>query len=47
MMNGLFNPAASVRAIDFAGGIVVHMTSGWSALALCIVLGRRLGHGRG
>ena len=46
MMNGLFNPAASVHAIDFAGGIVVHMTSGWSALALCIVLGKRLGHGR-
>ncbi|MBI5382636.1 MAG: ammonium transporter [Opitutae bacterium] len=46
MMNGLFNAGASIRAIDFAGGIVVHMTSGWSALALCIVLGKRLGHGR-
>jgi len=45
-MNGLFNPDAAIHAIDFAGGIVVHMTSGWSALALCIVLGRRRGHGK-
>jgi len=45
-MNGLANPDAAIRAIDFAGGIVVHMTSGWSALALCIVLGRRRGHGK-
>src|SRR3989440_8084 len=28
---------------DFAGGTVVHMTSGWSALVLCILLGHRLG----
>ncbi|AKC83414.1 ammonia channel protein [Verrucomicrobia bacterium IMCC26134] len=46
LMNGLFNPTAAIKAIDFAGGIVVHMTSGWSALALCILLGKRLGHGR-
>jgi Amt family ammonium transporter len=45
-MNGLANPAAAIKAIDFAGGIVVHMTSGWSALALCIILGRRRGHGK-
>ncbi|PAW87755.1 MAG: ammonia channel protein [Pedosphaera sp. Tous-C6FEB] len=45
-MNGLWNDKASIKAIDFAGGIVVHMTSGWSALALCIVLGKRLGYGR-
>ncbi len=45
-MNGMLNPHSSIKAIDFAGGIVVHMTSGWSALALCIVLGKRLGHGR-
>lgn len=45
-MNGLWNDKASIKAIDFAGGIVVHMTSGWSALALCIVLGRRLGYGK-
>ena len=45
-MNGLANDHASIKAIDFAGGIVVHMTSGWTALVLCILLGRRLGHGR-
>ena len=45
-MNGLGNPAAGVKAIDFAGGMVVHMTSGWSALVLCVILGKRHGHGR-
>ncbi len=45
-MNGLYNPLSAIKAIDFAGGIVVHMTSGWSALALCIILGRRRGHGK-
>jgi Amt family ammonium transporter len=42
-MNGLWNPQAAIRAIDFAGGTVVHMSSGWSALILCLVLGKRLG----
>jgi len=46
MMNGLANDAAQIKAIDFAGGIVVHMTSGWSALVLCVMLGKRHGHGR-
>ncbi len=45
-MNGLWNDAAKVKGIDFAGGIVVHMTSGWSALILCILLGARRGFGR-
>ncbi|MEY2537141.1 MAG: ammonium transporter, Amt family [Verrucomicrobiota bacterium] len=45
-MNGIWNPAARISAIDFAGGTVVHMTSGWSALVLCILLGRRLGFGK-
>lgn len=45
-MNGLGNDAARIKAIDFAGGIVVHMTSGWSALVLCILLGKRRGYGR-
>lgn len=44
-MNGLANPLAAVKAIDFAGGMVVHMTSGWSALVLCLLLGKRLGYG--
>ncbi|MCX8072513.1 MAG: ammonium transporter [Candidatus Binatia bacterium] len=33
-------------AIDFAGGLVVHMSSGFSALAAAIVLGARRGYGR-
>jgi Amt family ammonium transporter len=45
MMNGLGNAKASIRAIDFAGGTVVHMSSGWSALLLAIILGRRKGWG--
>jgi len=45
-MNGVWNPAAKIRAIDFAGGTVVHMTSGWSALILCIILGKRIGFGK-
>jgi Amt family ammonium transporter len=45
-MNGIANPAAEIHAIDFAGGTVVHMSSGWSALVLCILLGHRLGFGR-
>ena len=43
MMNGVWNPKATIKAIDFAGGTVVHMSSGWSALILCIILGKRLG----
>src|ERR1035438_7337885 len=46
MMNGVWNPTAKIRAIDFAGGTVVHMSSGWSALILCLILGKRLGFGR-
>jgi len=46
LMNGVWNPAAKIAAIDFAGGTVVHMTSGWSALILCIILGKRLGFGK-
>ncbi len=45
-MNGLWNDHARIKAIDFAGGIVVHMTSGWSALVLCLLLGPRKGYGR-
>jgi Amt family ammonium transporter len=46
LMNGVWNPHARIRAIDFAGGTVVHMSSGWSALLLCIFLGPRLGFRR-
>jgi Amt family ammonium transporter len=45
-MNGVWNADATIKAIDFAGGTVVHMTSGWSALILCIMLGKRHGFGK-
>lgn len=45
-MNGVWNGDAVIKSIDFAGGTVVHMTSGWSALILCIILGKRLGFGK-
>jgi len=46
-MSGILNNAnAGIKAIDFAGGTVVHMTSGWSALVLCIILGKRKGYGK-
>lgn len=38
--------ATNIQAIDFAGGTVVHMTSGFSALVLCIILGKRKGYGK-
>src|SRR6185436_9741968 len=46
LMNGVWNKDAGIKAIDFAGGTVVHMTSGWSALVLCLILGKRLGFGK-
>jgi Amt family ammonium transporter len=46
LMNGVWNKDAAIPAIDFAGGTVVHMTSGWSALVLCLILGKRLGFGK-
>jgi Amt family ammonium transporter len=46
LMSGILNPNAAIKAIDFAGGTVVHMTSGWSALVLCIILGPRIGFGK-
>ena len=32
-------------ALDFAGGTVVHISSGVSALLCCLLIGKRLGHG--
>jgi Amt family ammonium transporter len=46
LMNGVWNAKAAIKAIDFAGGTVVHMSSGWSALILCIILGPRIGFGK-
>jgi Amt family ammonium transporter len=34
----------NIGALDFAGGIVVHVSSGVSALVLAILIGRRLGY---
>ena len=36
---------AKMGALDFAGGTVVHISSGVSALAAALVVGRRLGYG--
>jgi Amt family ammonium transporter len=46
LMNGVWNATAKIKAIDFAGGTVVHMSSGWSALLLCLILDKRLGFGK-
>jgi Amt family ammonium transporter len=46
-MSGAANAAgAKIKAIDFAGGTVVHMSSGWSAIVLCLILGKRIGFGK-
>lgn len=34
----------TLGGLDFAGGIVVHVSSGISALVLCLLLGKRLGY---
>ena len=44
--NGVWNPNAKVKAMDFAGGTVVHMSSGWSGLTLALILGKRIGWGK-
>ncbi len=36
---------AQMGALDFAGGTVVHISSGFSALAIALVIGRRMGFG--
>ncbi len=41
-VGGLIN---SLGAVDFAGGNVVHISSGISGLVACIMLGKRRGHG--
>ena len=46
LMNGCWNADAKIKGLDFAGGTVVHMSSGWSGVVLCIILGKRLGFGK-
>jgi ammonium transporter, Amt family len=45
---GLLNAflGGKIPALDFAGGTVVHISSGFSALVCAIYLGKRLGHPR-
>jgi ammonium transporter, Amt family len=38
--------AATFGALDFAGGTVVHISSGFAALALALVIGKRVGFGK-
>lgn len=37
---------AELGALDFAGGLVIHILSGVSGLTICILLGRRRGYGK-
>jgi Amt family ammonium transporter len=36
---------ASIGALDYAGGSVVHLNAGTAALVTCLVLGKRVGYG--
>ncbi len=36
----------AMGALDFAGGLVVHITAGFSALAIALVIGKRAGYGK-
>jgi Amt family ammonium transporter len=40
------DPGAMFGALDFAGGTVVHISSGVSALVLALVMGKRMGFGK-
>jgi Amt family ammonium transporter len=46
MFNGVWNPNAWFKGMDFAGGTVVHMSSGYSGLILALIVGKRLGWGK-
>ena len=37
---------AELGALDFAGGLVIHILSGVSGLTICLLLGKRHGYGR-
>jgi len=36
----------ALGALDFAGGLVVHISAGFSALAIALVIGKRIGYGK-
>jgi len=40
------DPGAIVGALDFAGGTVVHISSGVSALVVALMIGKRIGFGK-
>ncbi|MFO0945494.1 MAG: ammonium transporter [Planctomycetota bacterium] len=43
--NAIFGSSSPYHALDFAGGLVVHASSGISALVCALVLGKRIGYG--
>jgi Amt family ammonium transporter len=44
-VGGLLNASGGrIPSLDFAGGTVVHVTSGVSALVVCLYLGKRIGY---
>ncbi|HYP09692.1 MAG TPA: ammonium transporter, partial [Bryobacteraceae bacterium] len=45
LLNAFLGGPGAIPALDFAGGTVVHITSGFSALVCAIYLGKRLGFG--
>lgn len=46
MVWGIGEFLAKIGSVDFAGGNVVHISSGVSALVLCLVLGKRKDYGK-
>ena len=46
MVWGIGRFLAKIGSVDFAGGNVVHISSGVSALVLCLVLGKRKDYGK-
>ena len=41
-----FGWTGCLGSLDFAGGTVIHITSGWAGLVIALMLGRRLGYGK-
>ena len=46
IFNGVWNSNSKFMGMDFAGGTVVHMSSGYSGLTLALILGKRIGWGK-
>lgn len=41
-----FGWTGAFGSLDFAGGTVIHITSGWAGLVIALMLGRRIGYGK-